>query len=146
MTSKGSNRSNPSTQRPAYRSGNKSLYRAGTQGSGNRMPPIMIWTLAFVAVAAIVVVSAVYLTQPQPQQTNSAGLNVPIVVTPANITSSGRTLGNPNARGFERSDLVRVVRKQPHGADAALVDASDDHAQAIEQEAVHVGQLSDAHR
>lgn len=97
MTSKGSNRSNPSTPRPAYRSGNKSLYRAGTQGSGNRMPPIMIWTLAFVAVAAIVVVSAVYLTQPQPQQTNSAGLNVPIVVTPANITSSGRTLGNPNA-------------------------------------------------
>jgi protein-disulfide isomerase len=110
MTSQGKNKSNPSgggpapkagkqggSQRPAYKGGNKARSQSGARGPGSGVSPIMFWTLAFVAVAVVIVASAVYLSQPQPQATNAAGLNIPIVVTPANLASSGRTLGDPSA-------------------------------------------------
>jgi protein-disulfide isomerase len=56
----------------------------------------MLWSLAFVVVALVVVVAVVLATQ----QKSTVGLGTPIhpvVVTPTNIPSNGRTLGNPNA-------------------------------------------------
>jgi protein-disulfide isomerase len=56
----------------------------------------MLWSLAFVVVALVVLVALVVVTQ----QKSTVGLGAPIqpsVVTPANIPSNGRTLGNPTA-------------------------------------------------
>jgi protein-disulfide isomerase len=58
------------------------------------MSPILGWSLAFVVIAVVVVAAAVYMSQPKG---GSGALTAPSVVTPANIASSGRTLGNANA-------------------------------------------------
>lgn len=55
----------------------------------------MLWSLAFIAVAAVVVVVALAV---QPKGSSGAGgPAAPRVVTPGNIPVSGRTLGNPGA-------------------------------------------------
>jgi protein-disulfide isomerase len=82
-------------QRPTYRGNSKDLYRAGTRrSSSGGISPILGWSLAFVVIAIVVVAAAAYMSQPKG---GTGGLTAPSVVTPANIASSGRTLGNPNA-------------------------------------------------
>jgi protein-disulfide isomerase len=74
----------------------KALARAGTRGSAGTSPAsLLLWSLAFVAIAAIVVAIVVLL-----QSKGGAvlgGPTAPSVVTPGEIPSNGRTLGNPNA-------------------------------------------------
>jgi protein-disulfide isomerase len=108
MASKRKNRSNSSSggaaqkgsnsaggQRPTNRVVSKSLGRVGTRGSGgNGISPILIWTLAFVAIAIAIVASAVVFSR---SDSGTGAPTAPSVVTPANIASNGRTLGDPNA-------------------------------------------------
>lgn len=102
------NRSNSSGSRPASISGkpgagpraatrgsNKAMYRAGTRGSGGGLSPLMGWSLAFVVIAIAIVAAAVYISQSK--DTGTGTPTAPSVVTPANIASSGRTLGSPSA-------------------------------------------------
>ncbi len=82
--------------RPASRVANRALDSASTRGSGLAgRRPLLLWSLVFVAVAAVVVVSAIFLSQPSGGGTS--GLQPPTVITPANIPANGRTLGQPNA-------------------------------------------------
>jgi protein-disulfide isomerase len=82
----------PKKQRQAGREASRALARAGTRGSSDRVAdPLLLWSLAFIAVAIVVVAVAVFVSQPS----GSPGAVVaPNVVTPSNIASSGRTLGN----------------------------------------------------
>jgi protein-disulfide isomerase len=80
--------------RPQYRAGGKSLSRAGTRGAtGSGISPLVGWTVGFGVIAAAVVVVALLVSSNK----GSVDLTTPIVYTPSNIVSNGRTLGNPNA-------------------------------------------------
>jgi protein-disulfide isomerase len=66
--------------------------RAGTRGAkGGGISPLVGWTIGFSVIAVGIVVLLIASNR------GSANLTTPIVYTPANIVSSGRTLGNPNA-------------------------------------------------
>jgi len=86
----------PKKQRQTGREASRTLARAGTRGSSDRAAdPLLLWSLAFIAVAVVVVAVAVFVSQPSG---GSPGAVVaPNVVTPSTIASSGRTLGNSGA-------------------------------------------------
>ncbi len=85
-------------QRLANREANRSLAHAGTGGSaGGGMGQILAWTVAAVVIGAVVIGGAVLLTQkpsisavPTPYQ--------PGVLTPADISQNGTTLGLADAK------------------------------------------------
>jgi protein-disulfide isomerase len=74
----------------------RSLARAGTRGSGSGMSSLILWSLAFVAVAVVVVVVTLIATGAKSGGT-SGSVTAPAVITPSKVAASGRTLGNPNA-------------------------------------------------
>ena len=78
------------------RRSSKALARAGTYGSsGGGIAPIVLWTLAFAVVGALVIGAALLFTQSNHSDSNA--LVTPPVSTPANIAQSGRTLGVASA-------------------------------------------------
>jgi protein-disulfide isomerase len=80
-------------QRLANREANRTLARAGTGGSHGAGPgSLLVWSLAFVVVAVVLVGAAFVLSN-----ASSSGLTTPTVLTPTNIASSGGTLGNASA-------------------------------------------------
>lgn len=83
-----------SGQRPGGPS-RKSPYRSAAPASRGGINPIVGWSIAFVVIAAAIVASAVLLSQPADAGTGAPV--APIVVTPASVPSSGRTLGAANA-------------------------------------------------
>lgn len=84
-------------QRLANREANRALTRAGTRGSGgNGSSPLVMWSIVFVVVAAVIVGAALFLTQSSGGTSTGTPI-APGVVTPANIPQSDRTLGNTNA-------------------------------------------------
>ncbi len=82
--------------RPAGAPSGRALARAGTRGSdGDGRGSLMLWSAAFVVIAALVVGITLLVTQ---SGGNAAAAPVaPSVVTPASIPSQGRTLGDSNA-------------------------------------------------
>jgi protein-disulfide isomerase len=74
----------------------RNLSRAGTRGSSDGRGSILLWSLVFVVVAAIVV-GVTLIVAGAKNNTPSGTVIAPTVVTPADIASSGRTLGNPSA-------------------------------------------------
>ena len=83
-------------QRMANREANRALARSGTRGSsGNGLGPLLLWSLVFVVVAAVVVGGAYLLSQSK----GSVSFKpiTPVVVTQADIPSNDRTLGSPLA-------------------------------------------------
>jgi len=84
-------------QRIANREANRALTRASTHGpSGPGRGSLMVWSLAFAVVAVVVIGAAIVLSQ---SKTNTFSVTPipPVVVTPTNIPSNDRTLGNPTA-------------------------------------------------
>jgi protein-disulfide isomerase len=84
-------------QRLASREANRNLARAGTGGSNGGRGSLMMWSLVAVVIAAVLVGSAIFLSS----QGKGSAVGAPIapgVLTPATIPSSGRTLGNPDAK------------------------------------------------
>ena len=80
-------------QRLANREANRTLARAGTGGSHGAGPRLLlVWSLAFVVVAVVLVGAAFVLSNG-----SSSDLTTPTVLTPTNIASSGGTLGNASA-------------------------------------------------
>jgi len=69
------------------------MNRAGTSGSAGGISPIVGWSIAFIALAVVIVGAALVLSASK----TSGGLMTPTVLTPTTITWSGRTLGNANA-------------------------------------------------
>ncbi len=68
------------------------MARAGTRGSkGGGISPLVGWTIGFGVIAVAIVALLIASNR------GSANLTTPVVYTPADIVSSGRTLGNPNA-------------------------------------------------
>jgi protein-disulfide isomerase len=89
-------KTSPKKQRQAGREASRALARAGTRGSSDRVAdPLLLWSLAFIAVAIVVVAVAVFVSQPS--GSSPGAVVAPNVVTPSNIASLGRTLGNSNA-------------------------------------------------
>lgn len=85
-------------QRMANREANRNLTRAGTHGSGGSNRSFLLYTLAAVAVAIVVIGGALYLTQPAAKKPlNSPYPPLASVLTPPSIPTDGRTLGNANA-------------------------------------------------
>ena len=86
-------------QRLASREANRALSKAGTHGtSGPARGSLMLWSLAFVVVAVVVVGALIFATQnKQPTPPNGSPIP-PVVVTASNIPSNGRVLGNPDAK------------------------------------------------
>ena len=83
-------------KRQTGRGGNRNLAKASTRGSsGIGMTAIMGWSVAFAAVAVLIIAAAVYLSRPTG---NGSGTPVaPQVTTPASIPADGRTLGVASA-------------------------------------------------
>jgi protein-disulfide isomerase len=75
----------------------RKLSRAGTRGPSDGRGSLLLWSMAFVVVA-VVVVGVTLIVAGAKNNAPSGPVTAPTVVTPANIVSSGRTLGNPNAR------------------------------------------------
>jgi protein-disulfide isomerase len=86
-------------QRLANREANRALNRAGTHGSGGSNGPILLYTVAAIVVALVVVVGALLLTGQHPgkQPLSAPYAPNPSIATPSGIATSGRTLGNANA-------------------------------------------------
>lgn len=81
--------------RPANRGSDRALHRASTGGGSGGPDPLLVWSLVFIFVAAVVVGAALVLTRGGGGGTTA--VKPPTVVTPANIPSNGRTLGQANA-------------------------------------------------
>lgn len=80
---------------PAGREANRTPARAGRRGSTEEGPgSLALWSLAFIALAAVIVGVAFVATQ---LMGGAGAIVAPAVVTPANIPSNDRTLGSPNA-------------------------------------------------
>ena len=83
-------------QRLAGRDASSALARAGSRPSeGSGVGSLLMWSAVFVVVAVAVVGAALLVSQ-----SKSSALGAPVaptVVTPANIPSNGRTLGNSGA-------------------------------------------------
>ena len=85
-------------QRLANREANRSLTRASTHGSsGPGRGSLMLWSGVFVVVALVVIGALIVATQGKASGPLSSPIP-PVVITPANIPSSGQTLGDPNAK------------------------------------------------
>jgi len=78
--------------RAASRSGGRAAYRAGTNGSAGGISPLVGWSVAFIAVAVVVIGVALVLSSSGP-----GVITTPTVLTPTTIPWSGRTLGDSNA-------------------------------------------------
>ena len=90
----------PANDRPPGKStgreSNKNLSRAGTRGSGDDRGSLLLWSLLFVVVAAVVV-GVTLIVSGAKSNAPSGPVTQPTVVTPGNVATNGRTLGNPNA-------------------------------------------------
>jgi len=86
--------------RSAGRRDERTLARAGTRASGGSgAGAILGWSAVFLIVAAIVVGAAIVISQNSGSSGSGSGtVTAPVVVTPSNIPSEGRTLGNADAR------------------------------------------------
>ena len=86
-------------RRLASREANRALARAGSTGgtSGGGMRSLMLWTGVAIVVAIVVIGGALYFTQGT-TSTSAPSLMPPSVVTPTNIPTNGRTLGDANAK------------------------------------------------
>jgi protein-disulfide isomerase len=85
---------NGGQQRPADKATARNLARAGSRSTGSsELGPILGWTVAFVVIAAVVIGAAVLISQ----QGSSSTVSSPTVVTPSNIPTDGRTLGQAGA-------------------------------------------------
>jgi protein-disulfide isomerase len=86
-------------QRLSNREANRALSRASTRGSGGSNRSFLLITVGALAVAAVVIAGALYLTGQKAQVKPFTGPIAPIpsVATPASIPFDGRTLGNANA-------------------------------------------------
>ena len=89
-------KSSPKKRRQADRETNRALARAGTRGAYDGGPgSLMLWSLIAIVIAITVVGVAVFVTQSGGG--SPGGVVAPSVVTPSNIASSDRTLGNSTA-------------------------------------------------
>ncbi len=87
-------------QRLANREANRALARASTHGSSGSRGPLVLYTVIAVLIGVIAIGAAYFLSS---QKTAPAVLADPIapqasLITPASIPTSGRTLGDPNAK------------------------------------------------
>ena len=82
--------------RPVDKATARNLARAGSHSTGSsELSPILGWTVAFVVIAAVVIGAAILISQ---QNSNaSTTINAPTVVTPSNIATDSRTLGQAGA-------------------------------------------------
>jgi protein-disulfide isomerase len=87
-------------QRLANREANRSLARASTHGSGGGPSPLILYSAIAVVIGVVVIGFAVFLGSQKAAPRVLADPNPPLanVVTPAGIPTSGRTLGNPDAK------------------------------------------------
>jgi protein-disulfide isomerase len=85
-------------RRLASREANRAMARAGSTGAtGGGMRSLMLWTGIAVAVGIVVIGGALFLTQ-GPATGGAPSLMPPSVITPTNVPTTGRTLGDPNAK------------------------------------------------
>lgn len=86
--------------RPTGRRDERTLARAGTRASGGSgAGAILGWSAIFLVVAAVVVGAAIIISQNSGSSGSGSGtVTAPVVVTPSNIASEGRTLGNADAK------------------------------------------------
>ena len=86
-------------QRLANREANRALSRASTRGSSGSNRSFLLITVGALAVAAVVIAGALFLTgQKAPVKPFTGPIApIPSVGTPASIPFDGRTLGNANA-------------------------------------------------
>ncbi len=87
-------------QRLANREANRNLNRAATRGSSGSNGSLLLYTVAAIVIAAIVVVGALVLTSQSPAKQTLGSPNAPVgsAITPATITTNGLTLGNADAK------------------------------------------------
>jgi protein-disulfide isomerase len=83
--------------RPAGREPSRNLARAGTPRSDVGVGSLMLWSMAFLAVAVVVVVVTLIATGGKSGSPAPGSVVPPAVLTPPDVAQSGRTLGNPNA-------------------------------------------------
>ena len=85
--------------RSVGRRDDRTLARAGTRTSGGSgAGAILGWSAIFVVIAAVVVGAAIVIAQNGSGGSGSSTIQAPVVVTPSNIPSEGRTLGNADAK------------------------------------------------
>jgi protein-disulfide isomerase len=89
-------KTSPKKQRQTDREASRALAPAGTRGSSGGDPgSLLLVSLAFIAIAIVVAAVTVFVSR---SGGGSPGaIAAPSVVTPSNVTSSGRTLGNSAA-------------------------------------------------
>lgn len=88
-------------QRLANREANRNLSRAGTHGSSGSSSPLMLYTVIAVLIGVVVIGAAIILSNQGSKGSSALGSPIPPpanVLTPAGIATSGRTLGDPNAK------------------------------------------------
>jgi protein-disulfide isomerase len=84
-------------QRPtAPRASNRAIARAGTGGSAGGASPLVGWTIAFAAVAALVIGGALLISVLS-KSGGTSDIKTPTVLTPTNLPMNGRTLGKADA-------------------------------------------------
>ncbi|HEX7497610.1 MAG TPA: thioredoxin domain-containing protein [Candidatus Limnocylindrales bacterium] len=110
----------------ANREANRALTQAGTRGSSGSNTSLLLYTVVAIAIAAIVVVGALLLTNKPTASQTLGSPNAPVgsAVTLASVPTSGRTLGNadakhtlsmyedfqcPNCRIFTEDDESKIV-------------------------------------
>ncbi len=125
-------------QRLANREANRNLSRAATRGSSGSNTSLLLYTVVAIAIAAIVVVGALLLTNKPASNHTFGSPNAPVgnAVTLASIPASGRTLGNadakhtigiyedfqcPNCRTFTEEDESQVVTNYVQTGKAKIV-------------------------
>jgi protein-disulfide isomerase len=87
-------------QRLANREANRNLNRAATRGSSGSNGSLLLYTIAAIVIAAIVVVGALLLTNQSTAKQTLGSPNAPVgsAITPVTITTNGLTLGNADAK------------------------------------------------
>jgi len=125
-------------QRLASREANRNLTRAATRGSSGSNGSLLMYTIAAIVIAAIVVVGALYLTNKSTANQTLGSPNAPVgnAVTLASVPTSGRTLGNadakhtvsiyedfqcPNCRIFTEDDESQIVTNYVQTGKAKVV-------------------------
>src|ERR1035437_1406125 len=125
-------------QRLANREANRNLSRAATRGSGGSNTSLLLYTVVAIAIAAIVVVGALLLTNKSTANQTLGSPNAPVgnAVTLASVPTSGRTLGNadakhtvsiyedfqcPNCRIFTEDDESQIVTNYVQTGKAKVV-------------------------
>lgn len=84
-------------QPPANREAGRALAGAGAQGpTSSDLGSLLVWSLIFAVVAIVIVGAALLMTKSQSGIPTGTPIP-PSAITPANIPSNDRTLGDPNA-------------------------------------------------